>query len=269
MSTVPRKWVTSDTHFGHANILKYDKRPFKTIQEHDEKLVENWNNTVGDEDEVYHVGDFSFDAKPEQVHDRLRMLKGIKHLIYGNHDKIARKCTRDKFPFGWHSVQPYLEVKWEDQKVCLFHYRMTVWNRSHHGSWALHGHSHGSLPKLMNSKTFDVGTMCWDYTPISFERVREEMSFKSFVPVDNHGSSRLVTLTFKTGETFELNVPEHYYKFVSTLNAFGDINGGVVRIDMTGAQFEWFQHMWGEQFTDNFGHRGLYGIPIILKEGLR
>lgn len=67
---------------------------------------------------------------------------------------------------------------------------MVVWNRSHHGSWALHGHSHGSLPVNYEARTFDVGTMCWGYRPISFVEVAQEMQKHTFVPVDNHGRPR-------------------------------------------------------------------------------
>jgi calcineurin-like phosphoesterase family protein len=53
-------WLTADTHFGHTNILKYCGRPFSSIEEMDETLINNWNNKVNQDDTVYHLGDFSF-----------------------------------------------------------------------------------------------------------------------------------------------------------------------------------------------------------------
>jgi calcineurin-like phosphoesterase family protein len=175
-------WFTSDTHWGHANILKYDNRPFASIEEHDEALVANWNRVVRPGDVVYHLGDVAWYHQVINVEVLLGRLHGTKILILGNHDeKTVKRAT------GWAKVTPYHEISVNGQKIVLFHYRMVVWNRSHHGSWALHGHSHGTLPVNLQARTFDVGTMCWNYHPISYEQVAEEMQRHSFIPVDGHG----------------------------------------------------------------------------------
>ena len=175
-------WFTSDTHFGHANIIKYDARPFTSIEEHDEALARNWNACVGKADVIYHLGDFAWHRQVTDVDMLLARLHGTKILIFGNHDEKTVYKSRH-----WAKVTPYHELTVSGQKICLFHYRMVVWNRSHHGSWALHGHSHGTLPINLKAKTFDVGTMCWGYRPISYEQVAEEMAKHTFEPVDAHG----------------------------------------------------------------------------------
>lgn len=78
-------WFTSDTHFGHKNILEYEKeaRPFKTVEEMNETLISNWNNTVGKKDTIYHIGDFAFGRHNISIAGRLN---GIKKLVLGNHD---------------------------------------------------------------------------------------------------------------------------------------------------------------------------------------
>jgi calcineurin-like phosphoesterase family protein len=176
------KWFTSDTHFGHANILKYDQRPFATIEAHDVELVRRWNLVVGRGDTVYHLGDVAWHSGVERINDLLGSLHGTKILILGNHDAgVVERSPQ------WAKVVPYLEITEAKQKIVLFHYRMVVWNRSHHGSWALHGHSHGTLPVNLTAKTFDVGTMLWGYRPIMFDEVAAEMAKHTFVPVDHHG----------------------------------------------------------------------------------
>ena len=180
-------WFTSDTHFGHANVIKFDNRPFTNIDEHDQGLIKNWNSVVGKGDVVYHLGDVMSHKRNEWFDNRLDEVLGALHgtliLILGNHDLTNPPIMKHK---RWSKVCHYQEITYLGQKIVLFHYRMVVWNRSHHGSWALHGHSHGSLPVNYQAKTFDVGTMCWDYHPISFDQVAEEMSKHTFVPVDGH-----------------------------------------------------------------------------------
>ena len=53
-------FFTSDTHFGHENILKFCNRPFSSIEDHDLALINNWNSVIGNDDTVFHLGDFCF-----------------------------------------------------------------------------------------------------------------------------------------------------------------------------------------------------------------
>lgn len=76
-------WVTSDTHFGHENIIKYCKRPFENADHMDEILVQNWNSLIKPNDKVYHLGDVYFGNKGRET---LQRLNGKKRLILGNHD---------------------------------------------------------------------------------------------------------------------------------------------------------------------------------------
>ena len=183
-------WFTSDTHFGHANILRFSKRPFKDVEQMDAMLIKNWNSVVGYQDDVYHLGDFSLTSAERSLRI-LEQLNGNKHLIKGNHEKsvLEKSFTREKF--AW--IKDYYELKVEDldargnrQSIVLLHYAMKVWNKSHHGAWHLYGHSHGSLPDDINSLSFDVGVDSHDYFPISYEQVKRIMSKKEFKPIDHH-----------------------------------------------------------------------------------
>lgn len=74
-------WFTSDTHFGHANIIKYCNRPFKSVHHMNKEMTKIWNNTVGENDLVIHLGDVSFNS--DQYISRLN---GKIFLVKGNHD---------------------------------------------------------------------------------------------------------------------------------------------------------------------------------------
>lgn len=81
----------SDTHFGHANMLQFTNydgtrmRPFNSIEELDELMIENWNEMVKPTDKIYHLGDVVYRCKNrDQIMQRLN---GEKVLIKGNHDR--------------------------------------------------------------------------------------------------------------------------------------------------------------------------------------
>ena len=79
-------FVKSDTHFNHKNIIKCCNRPYKDVEEMNEAIISNWNNSVTNDDIIYHLGDFGFGTK-EELKQIFNRLNGQKYLIMGNHDK--------------------------------------------------------------------------------------------------------------------------------------------------------------------------------------
>lgn len=159
-------YITSDLHFYHKNIIKFQpNRRCSTIEEMNEKLIEEWNSLVKNEDTIYHLGDFSF-KKPKEI---LNRLNGKKIFIMGNHDKKewflksgkfnecvnieARMVWDEEIPFG--EVHSYLEIKHNEFDICLFHFPITHWHKQEHGSLHFHGHTHGSFDN--HGRSIDVG----------------------------------------------------------------------------------------------------------------
>ncbi len=89
----PRTWVIADTHFGHANIIRHGERLFRTLGEMDKALVANWNDTVGDGNTVYHLGDFSGPPMNRRIEEIAERLRGRIVLIAGNHDRITSRMA--------------------------------------------------------------------------------------------------------------------------------------------------------------------------------
>lgn len=178
-------FFTSDLHLGHKAVIEYSKRPFASVEEMDEALVERWNATVRHGDRVYCLGDFSF-HKPTKSAELARRLVGQKFLVFGNHDKRLRK--EGMFLQEWLWARDLESIKVEEQKIVLCHYALLTWPQMHRGAWQLHGHSHGSLRADMRALRLDVGVDCWNYAPVSLEVVRDCMSKRRFVPVDHHGA---------------------------------------------------------------------------------
>jgi len=102
------EWSTGDTHFGHSRVLAYSKRPFSTIEEHDEVLIDNWNKTVHKKDKIYHHGDVSFYGR-EKTKEIVGRLKGYKILIKGNHD--LSKSAKYWYDVGFDEVYGYEYIR--------------------------------------------------------------------------------------------------------------------------------------------------------------
>lgn len=181
-------YFTSDTHFGHANIIKFCNRPYKTLDEMHESLIHNWNARVDSQDHVYHLGDFALKMGVPEVENIIRRLHGHIHLVYGNHCQKNKSVMRAR---GFVERVPYKEIKVDGQKIIMCHFPFLTWNGSHRGSWDLHGHSHGSLPRDPNARRIDVGVDVWNYTPVSYEDLKVEMDKVVFKPVDHHGMEDL------------------------------------------------------------------------------
>jgi calcineurin-like phosphoesterase family protein len=173
----PQIWFTSDNHYGHFNILKLGKgRPFAHVDEMNEAMIERHNALVKPGDLVYNLGDFALKIAQKEALNIRRRLNGNIYLITGNHDSIAKSM-----PGSWvwmrelERIHPSIDGV---PPITLCHYALRTWHGSHRGTYALYGHSHGSLPELPNLLAFDVGVDCWNFTPISIEEVVAKMKTK-------------------------------------------------------------------------------------------
>ena len=183
-------WFTADTHFGHANIIHHCNRPFGSVQEMDEALIASINTHVAETDTLYHLGDFAFRGNdPAAYRGRIRCRSIV--LILGNHDpQTLAGVTKPEFSSLFAGVHSLLRIKpsLDDaaQQIMLCHYAMRVWDKVHHGSWHLFGHSHGTLPDDPGARSWDVGVDANGFKPVSLEAVAAIMTKKHFVPVDAH-----------------------------------------------------------------------------------
>lgn len=197
-------FFTADTHFGHKRICELSKRPFGSIEEHDEQLIMRWNTMVAPSDVVYHLGDVGL-CKKDRFAEILSRLNGEIRLIKGNHDDknaIDKPGLRERFSWikDLYLVKEPLRAEYGIPKsngecetsnklyIQLCHYPMVYWFNSDHGTWLLHGHCHGSYadPKRL---VLDVGVDSWDYAPVKLERVIEAMTVRVLAgatPTEHH-----------------------------------------------------------------------------------
>lgn len=147
-------FFTSDTHFGHKNVIPYCDRPWKTIEEMRLSLIVRWNNQVSNEDVVYHLGDFALMGF-DDARDILNHLTGFKILIRGNHDKSLWTMSR----MGWDLVCD--SAYFED--VYLAHVPLPKIPK---GKKMFCGHVHKKWKRRGN--IFNVGVDVWNYEPVPF-----------------------------------------------------------------------------------------------------
>lgn len=180
-----RLWFTSDTHWHHSKIIEFCNRPFTSVEEMNEKLIENWNSVVKPGDTVFHLGDFCFGGS-QAWNSILDQLNGNILLIKGNHDE---KSLRQGYMlrFKWVGYQLHLLV--EDRSIYLNHFPFLCYGGTYHDipTWQLFGHVHsgpGANGKDINRMQYlfptqyDVGVDNNNFTPVSFEQIKTIIDFQ-------------------------------------------------------------------------------------------
>lgn len=188
-------FFTADEHYGHANIIKYCNRPFPDPAIMDNEIIKRHNEVVGEHDTTFHLGDFTFYKDLNKVRNIIRRLNGNHVFLRGNHDYWMDEINAANEFDNYDSIE---EIELEGEYIVMCHYNMRVWNRSHHGSWQLFGHSHGKLEGV--GKQIDVGVDTHNFYPYSFEEVKQIMktrgnNFNQLSVVKPKGRSNLLENT--------------------------------------------------------------------------
>lgn len=176
-------WFSADTHFGHRRIIDYCDRPFASVAAMDNELIENWNEAVAADDHIYFLGDFSLDFK--RVRQVLPLLRGVKHLVAGNHDlchssNAGSGAYLEKYrQLGFVDICESTRIDIAGQSVLCCHLpffdlddpdtRLPEYKPEDDGGWLLHGHVHQRWK--IKEKQINVGVDVWDYCPVSVDTI--------------------------------------------------------------------------------------------------
>lgn len=144
-------FVTSDTHFGHSNIIRFCSRPFKNRVDMDSHMIDEWNRRVGIKDTVYFLGDFAMGppATDGFIAQKLQLLNGNIKVVLGNHDQPVpkfgtsglKKIVED-YALKIEILSDIHEMSHDGVDYVMCHYPMKDWSGKQKGSLHLHGHSH-------------------------------------------------------------------------------------------------------------------------------
>ena len=135
-----KKFYISDWHYGHANVIHFDNRPFKTVEEMNGELIRRWNSIVSAGDIIYSLGDM-FWCKASDAIPVLEQLNGQIFLVKGNHDRVGNRDFDKHFV----KIDEYMEVDDNGRKVVLCHYPIICYKNHYHGWYHLYGHVHSSF----------------------------------------------------------------------------------------------------------------------------
>lgn len=180
-----KKWVISDLHFDHKNIIVYSGRPYQDVEEMNVALINNWNAVVAKEDIVYFLGDFAFGHHSlERDSWWLKSLNGRKFMIIGNHDMGFKaheyKGVGVKINTVELAIEYWTDVGFErvyDQPIVLDNFYIL----SHHPLDGvnhtqifanIHGHTHDV--NYSGGNYFNASVENINYTPIDFDEIEEK-----------------------------------------------------------------------------------------------
>ena len=181
-------FFTSDTHWGHDNIIKFCDRPFKDIEEMDRMLIENGNKKVPHDGLVFHLGDFAWGGYEfwKKIRDQLN---GEIILIKGNHDQKNMSSTAEQELFKYVSWQMFIQV--EGRKLWLNHYPFLcyagVYREPKKLIYQCYGLVHSGpdkkgqdIPRLVHTypMQYDVGVDNNNYEPISWEELNNKIQLQ-------------------------------------------------------------------------------------------
>ena len=196
-------YIMSDPHFSHRNIVAGESnwiqfptpfkdwhdikernkfciengvRPFATTYEMDETIITNINSIVRENDILFNLGDWCFQKGTARKYRDMIVCKTVFSL-FGNHDL---KNLKDEKP-GFQELEHYMEAEIDGILVCLSHYKMFAWNKKHHESLHLYGHSHSKLEHIEIGRSMDCGIdnaykIIGEYRPFSFDEINKILS---------------------------------------------------------------------------------------------
>lgn len=229
-------FFTSDLHFGHENVIKFDNRPFKTVEEMDEELIRRWNAKVGKGDLVYVLGDMIWKSRNSDAEQIIKSLNGQIILIKGNHDRFLHNAKAKAALAG---VKDYddISVHLEDgttRRCILSHYYMPMYNGHIYTAIHLHGHSHTSeeasleqqISDLLNQRgcrneIYNVGCMYWNYEPVTLDEILSKSQGTQKASENNFGD--VLMCAIRGAINMPGNVIDIVYSFIMANLQFIDL----------------------------------------------
>jgi calcineurin-like phosphoesterase family protein len=178
-------WITSDIHFNHLNILKYNadtRGSFVDTDHMNEEIISRWNSTVSEKDHTFILGDIAM-GDIAKAPARIKRLNGAKTLIKGNHD---RSLMKQDISGLFVEIRDYLCFSYKKTGLVLFHYPIASFDGQSHGAIHFHGHLHGA-PSGLTGRIKDIGMDTNELVPYNLDTLISKMKMIPLPVKDHHG----------------------------------------------------------------------------------
>ena len=167
-------YFTADWHFFHRKIIEYCDRPFKSEKQMRQVIINRYNEVVRKDDTCFVLGDAAMlgTSQWERLGSVIKQLNGSKHLIFGNHDDFKWRRYID---IGFDTVHSALWLEEEDGLFVVMGHDPSIWCTLKPNTILLHGHIHNLYKSIPEKRVVNVGVDVWDFKPINFKQIREEL----------------------------------------------------------------------------------------------
>jgi len=147
-------YYISDIHFGHKNVIKFDDRPYSTVEEMDSDMIRIWNETIPENGVVFIVGDLFFRCSSQRMKEIIEQLNGQFIFIKGNHDTSMLNCKPMLKYFDL--IETRINLYTPDRLIVMDHYPMLEWDQYFRGYYHVYGHVHANKPHP-EARALDLG----------------------------------------------------------------------------------------------------------------
>lgn len=163
-----RVFIIADTHFGDTNIIKYEKRPFSSIEDMDRHIIASWNDVVNKDDMIFHIGDVGLYplVKMKKI---INQLNGKKILVMGNHDDFL--TLNEWMECGFDEVYKYPIIY---NEFIVMQHQPPQYINSSTPFFYIYGHVHATeMYPTITKQSGCVSLERWDYAPVEFEHLKK------------------------------------------------------------------------------------------------
>jgi len=163
-----KRFVISNLQLGRPNAIDNYDRPFDSVDQMDSHIIKTWNEVVGPDDLVYHLGNFAWD--PKTAATAIDKLNGTIWFIPGEHDSPIIELATKQMLINGAAIKPHI-MPLHKMKTTISYWPLKEWPNKRDGYWSLVGHPDRAYKSDPKEMTINVSADLWNYKPQDLEHI--------------------------------------------------------------------------------------------------